>query len=404
MMNIIAKFANEINLAKDNGEILATYNKFLTLYANTNFKDYTFIVGTNDSIGVQQNGYIKQLIKKQYHYKDKQNIFTMDLLNSYKYFFILTSNFKEHFGLDISLFVDTNMAGFFANFIKNNGRESHELAKQIAENPYINLFFLFYVFENIHNPNRKKTHSKADEILDNLCKFNSLYRDKYIHNKTLKINEQYYMQMRDFLRNNFDEKILAKYNFIYAYLIYAFVEKNSPNFDIKQSIRNILQIMQENGTNYAELLEFIYSYLKNGNNAFFNVVKTQSYEKIKENIKNMSWDIFFSYSIKYHLIYFTEKANFGFPIFATMDKKFFENYAAALFDNKMLVFKDNKFEFCIRKPNQNTQEIQEFCGDIGDNFQRDKLKDETSKYIISQRALKNAEICLKSFLSNGVKK
>ena len=52
----------------------------------------------------------------------------------------------------------------------------------------------------------------------------------------------------------------------------------------------------------------------------------------------------------------------------------------------------------------NTQEIQEFCGDIGDNFQRDKLKDETSKYIISQRALKNAEICLKSFLSNGVKK
>ena len=141
MMNIIAKFANEINLTKNNGEILATYNKFLTLYANTNFKDYTFIVGTDDSIGVQQNGYIKQLVKKQYYYKDKQDIFTMDLLNSYKYFFILTSNYKEHFGLDISLFVDTNMAGFFANFIKNNGQESHELAKQIAENPYINLFF-----------------------------------------------------------------------------------------------------------------------------------------------------------------------------------------------------------------------------------------------------------------------
>lgn len=121
MMNIIAKFANEINLTKNNREILDTYKKFLTLYANTNFKDYTFIVGTDDSTGVQQNGYIKQLIKKQYHYKDKQNIFTMDLLNSYKYFFILTSNFKEHFALDISLFVDTNMAGFFANFIKNNG-------------------------------------------------------------------------------------------------------------------------------------------------------------------------------------------------------------------------------------------------------------------------------------------
>lgn len=404
MMNIIAKFANEINLTKNNREILATYNKFLTLYANTNFKDYTFIVGTDDSIGVQQNGYIKQLVKKQYHYKDKQNIFTMDLLNSYEYFFILTSNFKEHFGLGMSLFVDTNMAGFFANFIKNNGQEGHELVKQVVESSNINLNFLFYVFENIYNPNRKKTHSKADEILDNLCKFNSLYRDKYIHNKTLKINEQYYMQMKDFLLNNFDEKILAEYNFIYAYLIYAFVEKNSPNFDIKQSIRNILQIMQENGTNYSELLEFIYSYLKERkNNKFFNVVKTQSYERIKENIKNMSWDIFFYYSTRYQMTHFAKEANFGFPIFATKDKKFFENYATS-FKNKMLVIKDNKFEFCIRKPNQNTQEIQELCGDIGDNFQRDKLKDETSKYIISQRALKNAEICLKSFLSNGVKK
>lgn len=57
----------------------------------------------------------------------------MDLLNSYKYFFILTSNFKEHFALDISLFVDTNMAGFFANFIKNNRRESHELANKLLK-------------------------------------------------------------------------------------------------------------------------------------------------------------------------------------------------------------------------------------------------------------------------------
>lgn len=103
------------------------------------------------------------------------------------------------------------------------------------------------------------------------------------------------------------------------------------------------------------------------------------------------------------MTHFAKEANFGFPIFATKDKKFFENYATS-FKNKILVIKDNKFEFCIRKPNQNTQEIQELCGDIGDNFQRDKLKDETSKYIISQRALKNAEICLKSFLSNGVKK
>ena len=53
---------------------------------------------------------------------------------------------------------------------------------------------------------------------------------------------------------------------------------------------------------------------------------------------------------------------------------------------------------------KHTRNSRKLCGDIGDNFQRDKLKDEASKYIISQRALKNAEICLKSLLSNEVKK
>ena len=196
------------------------------------------------------------------------------------------------------------------------GKESHELVKQVVESSNINLNFLFYVFENIHNPNKEKHCTKSYDILDNLCKFNSLYRDEYIHNKVLKINEQYYMQMKNFLLNNFDEKILAEYNFIYAYLIYAFVEKNSPNFDIKQSIRNILQIMQENGTNYSKLLEFIYSYLKERkNNKFFNVVKTQSYEKIKENIKNMSWDIFFYYSTRYQNDTLCQRSKFWFSYF-----------------------------------------------------------------------------------------
>lgn len=185
MRDIIAQFANEINRAQNNGDILSVYKKFLVLYSDTDFKDYIFIVGTDDSIGVQSSGYIKQLIKKQYPYRDKQTIFTMDLLDSYKYFFVLSSNHKEYFGLDLSLFLDTNMAGIFANFIENSEKESHELVKQIAENPHINLNFLFYVCENIHNPNRTDTNTKACNIIDNLCKFNSIYRDEYKSNKTL---------------------------------------------------------------------------------------------------------------------------------------------------------------------------------------------------------------------------
>lgn len=208
--------------------------------------------------------------------------------------------------------------------------------------------------------------------------------------------------MKDFLFNNFDEKIFAEYHFICAYLIYAFIEKNSSNFDIKKSIHNILQIMQANGTNYSELLEFIYSYFKNGNNVFFNVVKTQSYKKIVKGINNIGLDIFFYYSTRLQMTYFSKEADFGFPIFATMDKKFIENYTA-LFENRILVIKGNTLEYCIRKPSQNMKEIQELCGNIEEHFQRNKLKDETNKYILSQQIIENAKMCLKYLLSNGTK-
>ena len=97
------------------------------------------------------------------------------------------------------------------------------------------------------------------------------------------------------------------------------------------------------------------------------------------------------------MMYFSEDADFGFPIFATMDKKFIENYAN-LFENQILAIKDNKLEYCIRKPSKNTQEIQEFCKDINDNFQRNKLGDNTSRYILSQQMVSNAEFCLRNFL------
>lgn len=397
MKNIIANFASEINSTKNNKDILDIYEGFLALYLNTDFRNYIFVVGTNDFVGVQSSKNIKTLIKKRYFYENKKEIFTIDLLNSYEHFLILSSNFKESFGIHLSLFLDTNMAGIFSKFITSSGKQSHELVEKVATNSYVDLNFLFYLFENIYNPNKKDVNEKAYEILDNLCQFNSLYKDEYIKNKTLKHNEQYYLQMRDYLFNNFDEKTLAEYNFIYAYLIYAFVEKNSSTFDIKKSTLNILQIMQENGTNYSELFEFVYSYFKNSNNTFFNAVKTQTYKEIKKSLKNMSWDIYFYYSIRYQMMYFSEDADFGFPIFVTMDKKFIENYAN-LFENQILAIKDNKLEYCIRKPSKNTQEIQEFCKDINDNFQRNKLGDSTSRYILSQQMVSNAEFCLRNFL------
>lgn len=407
IQRILYDFGNAVFDLKNNKEILDIYREFLDLYDKDGFSDYTFIVGTNDSIGVEGSKTIKNYLDKKILDGNNNIIYTYDILNSYEYFFVLKKDLKdERFGIHFSLFLDTNVAGLFSKFIETKGESTHKIIEKVMNSNFLELNFLFYYYENIKNPD-KKCSEKAMNTLENLCKFNSLYRDKFAQNRSLEYNSEYFAKMYDYFKkdlkdkSNSSNKIFAEYNYIYTYLIFAFLEKNNPSFNTQDSFIHMLHIMQEAGTNYSELLEFIYDYFKNGNNKFFRAVKTEKYDKIIEKIKNMSWDIFFYYSIRHSLSSDLKRANFGYPIFATMDEKFTENYSL-LFENKILVFKNNRIQYCLRKPKGLTEEMQNVivARNIEDKFQRAKLIDDNERYHSSLRLKENAERCLKNLLEN----
>lgn len=385
-------FSNQIITLENNREIVEAYKGYLQKYSHTDFGDYTFIVGTNDSIGVSDSNFIKSLSNKQFSIDDR-TIYTYDILNNYQYCLLLNKNFEENFGIHVSCVIDTNIAGLFSKFISEN--KTNGFIEEILHSPYIDLNFLCFVMENIHNPYRDLgCKDKQMSILDNLCKFNSLYRDIYIKDRTLQINDKHYSNMFNFLKNNFQEYALADYNFVYTYLAYAFLEKNSKEFNIEYSLNRVITLMQENGTNYSELLEFIYIYFKNGNNKFFNATNTETQEEICKKIQNMSWDIFLYYFSRYSVTHHIEGANFGFPIFATMDKRFTENYPT-LFKGKVIVLKNNQFQCILRKPNEVTEKIQKILTNKKDqDFQRDKQINPIERYQLALRLKNHATMLL----------
>ncbi|HJE65595.1 MAG TPA: hypothetical protein K8V51_00845 [Campylobacter avium] len=395
---MVKEFLRKVLNLKRNKDIFDSYRNFLN--ACHEGEKYTFIVGTNDSIGVQQSKDIKRMIDREYDVEGKSNkIYTYDIFPNYEYFICLDPGMFSNkiFGIELSLCLDTNTAGLFSEFIETGGKHKSKIVECVSSSSNISLNILFYLLENIKDPDKQSISLRAKDIFDNLCKFNSLDR-KSLDNKVLLYNQNYYKEMRDYLLYHFDDKIFAKYNFIYSYLVFAFLERNSANFELEKSFLYILKIMQENGTNYSELLEFIYNYFKNGNNGFFRAVKTGSFDEVRLKIHNMTWDIFFYYSMRYNFTECMEDAKFGYPIFATMDKHFTDNYKS-LFSNKAIVIANNTVEYCVRDYSRNGLDIMDICGNIKDDFQRYKIIDDKEGYQLSLELKEQSEKLLKKFMS-----
>ncbi|WP_273336829.1 hypothetical protein, partial [Campylobacter avium] len=139
-------------------------------------------------------------------------------------------------------------------------------------------------------------------------------------------------------------------------------------------------------------------YFKNGNNGFFRAVKTGSFDEVRLKIHNMTWDIFFYYSMRYNFTECMEDAKFGYPIFATMDKHFTDNYKS-LFSNKAIVIANNTVEYCVRDYSRNGLDIMDICGNIKDDFQRYKIIDDKEGYQLSLELKEQSEKLLKKFMS-----
>ena len=330
MKNIdtLEKFLQEITYLDKNTDIYKIYRSFLSDCIDSS--KFSFIIGTNDSLGVKNSNKLREF-HGAYDLEDGKNkIYVYDSISDFDYILYLDKDLTEQIPICFYIILDANLIGNFSNFVETNGETSNSLIEKILNSDNIDIDFLFYMFEDTLNP-IKSNKEKSFKKIENLCKFKSIDRGEYRKSKTLKINEQHSQKIYDFLIKNASilrDSMICDYDFIYSYLVLAYIEKVSNNFDLEKSALNIYNLMKANGTKFIDLFCFIHEYFsKNTSDSFFKISKNSQYDSAVKTIKSMSWDIFYYYSSRYFIAQngMTD-IKFAYPIFATTDKAFTQNY------------------------------------------------------------------------------
>lgn len=424
---VYLEFVEKLQKVSSNYELLELYKRYLNKYDD--FKRYSFIVGTNDKIGAVDNPLIRKYRHEPnqatlYSIKNGSNdtpLYVVDILNPYKYFMVLRSDFKEQFRVSVNMTLDINIVSFIAKFIENN-----EIGKNVFRNKDDLLFFepfiqdilqdrvadidIFHYITETLSKQYDNTNFKLDRLYSNIesiCKFKSLNLEYFNQTGILKYDVKHFKNMYGFFRNNLNDFVInTEFNYIYFYFILAIISKNSKDFDIKKSIKHIFDYMQENGTNFSELLEFILYYFEHQTSGFVNVdLKSKNLDdaiviKNIKSIKNMCWDIASYYSMRkvFGLTSYIME-DFIFPTYATKDKRFAQNYIT-LFNNRAIVYKDNKFIGIARQESELTKRLKDYIGNPTKDFQREKISDSQEYKDKSEKLAQQADNWLISFLQN----
>ena len=341
-------------------------------------KNYSLIIGTNDTTNNYFHKTIPASMNEQsfYDYNMKQNIFINHIWFEFSNIVYLSNKKNDQLvAFDSTVYIDSNVMNMIDKFRKSpQDYRNSFLDFKIKYD--VDLNYLPYLLEDYINPDHEspkldKTRDKIEsfEIVNNLDKeFYHKSGEVRIDNK--KLESQGYKRFEDFLHdkffyfsNNFCEKkdcsfisisnnafmimpnknnidyseYLSMYNIIYGYVLNILIEKNKEN-TVECKIHNILKNMNLNGQVMMEILFFSYIYFtqddKYNINKFFNFdLVSWEYEKILKKARNIAWDIYL-YGITKDFIVnpirkinnLEYKADFGIPLFLTMDSRFYNAY------------------------------------------------------------------------------
>ncbi|MCT7613176.1 hypothetical protein N5U20_08120 [Aliarcobacter butzleri] len=373
---LLQEIDNLIRNNASNIEFEKIYKDYVIKYPI--LKNYTLIVGTNDT----SNNYFHRTIPTFLNEKTffDYNINKKVNVNHYWFEFsniIYLSN-KVVDGLptfDSTVFVDSNAMNIIDNF-RQSPQDYKNSFLDFKIKYDIDLNYLPYLLEDYINPehesfNLNKTKSKIEsfEIVNNLDK-EFYYKTGQIRIDQKKLEAEGYKTFEAFINdklfyfaNNFFERkdckfislpkstvlvtsdkndlkfndFFSMYNLIYGYVLNILIEKYKNN-SIESKLNNILRNMYLNGQKLSQILFFSYILFTKENeyklNKFFNIdIALSSYEEILKKTRNITWDIFL-YTMSQDFIVqplrknnnIEYRADFGIPLFLTMDEKFYNAF------------------------------------------------------------------------------
>lgn len=151
-IDTLEKFLQEITYLDKNTDIYKIYRSFLSDCIDSS--EFSFIVGTNDSIGVEHSKKLREFHGTYDLEGGKNKIYVYDSISDFDYILYLDKDFTEQIPIYLHIILDANLIGIFSNFIETNGEISNSLIEKILNSDNIDIDFLFYMFEDTLNPDK----------------------------------------------------------------------------------------------------------------------------------------------------------------------------------------------------------------------------------------------------------
>jgi len=356
MKKEILKFCEEIIGLETNRDIVEIYKSYLHNFQI--FENYSFMVGTDDDMFIQQD-ILRQIVNLKY---DKFSF--KSSLSAYKNILLLDKNInKIEKNIDISIYIDSNSLGLFIEKDNNTfvpkDKDSNPISKFIFEHnldinpqPYIDEDFInsHHTYSMDYERELQKYDIKLKK-LSALFKFQNLdvkdmfLLDNIVRRKLYFFTHNYLEEDCTICRNidnspiyldikkqeywfNFNGFKYLNHTFIYSYVLLMFA-LSFEKISYSEKIIKFAKKMRKSGPMLLEVLNFAYEYLKDVSKMkeFMNFdIKQWSLDKIFQEANNRAWDIFCFYEIQNIEVFKNKKADFGIGFFLSGDKKFINSY------------------------------------------------------------------------------
>lgn len=401
--HIIKIFCKEITNLKENRQIVSIYKRYLSEYPN--FKDYVFIVGTNDKSFISQD-LLCQIFDLTY---DKFSI--KSPLSNYKYILILDKNIdKKDKQIDISIYVDSNSLGLFIQkdqktglykAINNNPISDFVIKNNLDINPMLYINEDFWNINHTYSQDIQKEQNKYDTKIK---KLKALFEfQNYDIKDPVKLEQIVDYKMHFFTNNyigkncenfinidgspiyidknnkdyfvNFNGYKYLNHTFIYSYLLLMFI-LSFKKTSYQEKFIEFVNITRKYGPMFLNLLSFAYEYFKNKTQVdkFMNFdLKQWSFERIRTEASNKAWDIFNFYEIENTSLFKQDSADAGIGLFLSGDTDFISSFIK---NSKKRILIVNQNKRILTGYNSNMQHIDELVQNLSCNLKQPRyMKD-----------------------------
>lgn len=356
----------ELAKAQNIKDAKETYDKLLSLHEDV-LLDKVFVIGVNNNSCNFHTSKLCSFIDTNKGNK----AYIVTPIPEYKNINVFSVSHFEILPIDATLLIDSNAVDYFYHYyikhIELNDQEASKYSARANENLIESIYkydvdinYLPYALEDFCNPFREnKNIDITKQKLKSLMFLANINRELFKKNGRLEIdqallNNNGFKNFDDFYNDRIryleevsicHKNLFSDYFFACGILLYIYTIGKEKIDSIKK-LECILQKMHSLGRISTGIIQLASNYFNNKVEAidFFKIKHSKTQDDIIKGFKNKAWDIFLFQTSARFAANPRSGALFGYPMFLTEDKKFFNGYLKYIGHVGIVIDKAKKIE------------------------------------------------------------